>query len=96
MPVSLHKYYKRDRKLILTRYKKLKNENKQACDLMLQYSEDLRLAHHMKEWFSDICQMESYHQQQREFDDWIANAQNCGFKESEDCANTYRAGAKKS
>ena len=55
MPVSLRKYYKRSRKLILTRYKKLKDENKQACDLMLHYSEDLRLAHHMKEWFYDIC-----------------------------------------
>mgnify|MGYP003182338439 CR=1 FL=1 len=58
MPVSLRKYYKRSRKLILTHYKKLKDENKQACDLMLHYSEDLRLAHRMKEWFYDICQME--------------------------------------
>lgn len=37
MPASLRKYYKRSRKLILTRYRKLKDENKQACDLMLQY-----------------------------------------------------------
>ena len=71
MPVSLRKYYKRSRKLILTRYKKLKDENKQACDLMLHYSEDLRLAHRMKEWFYDICQMEAYRQQQREFDDGL-------------------------
>ena len=91
MPVSLRKYYKRSRKLILTRYKKLKDENKQACDLMLHYSEDLRLAHRMKEWFYDICQMEAYRQQQREFDDWIANAQGCGIKEFEACAKTYRA-----
>lgn len=90
MPVSLRKYYKRSRKLILTRYKKLKDENKQACDLMLHYSEDLRLAHRMKEWFYDICQMEAYRQQQREFDDWIANAQSCGIKEFEACAKTYR------
>lgn len=60
MPASVRKYYKRSRKLILTRYKKLKSENKQACDLMLQYSDDLRLAHMMKEWFYDICQLESY------------------------------------
>ena len=91
MPVSLRKYYKRSRKLILTRYKKLKDENKQACDLMLHYSEELRLAHRMKEWFYDICQMEAYRQQQREFDDWIANAQSCGIKEFEACAKTYRA-----
>ncbi len=43
MPASLRKYYKRSRKLILTRYRKLKDENKQAYDLMLQYSHDLRL-----------------------------------------------------
>lgn len=91
MPSYLRNYYKRSRKLILTRYKKLKDENKQACDLMLQYSEDLRLAHRMKEWFYDICQMEAYRQQQKEFDDWIANAQSCGIKEFEACAGTYRA-----
>lgn len=66
MPVSLRKYYKRSRKPILTRYIKLKDENKQACDLMLQYSGDLRLAHRMKEWFYNICQMKAYRQQQRE------------------------------
>jgi transposase len=35
MSASLRKYYKRSRKLILTRYDKLKDENKKACDLML-------------------------------------------------------------
>lgn len=40
MPDSLRKYYKRSGKLILTCYKKLKAENKQACDLMLQYNDD--------------------------------------------------------
>ena len=91
MPSSLRRYYKRSRKLILTRYKKLKDEDRQACNLMLLYSEDLRQAHRMKEWFYDICQMEAYRQQQREFDDWIADAQGCGIKEFEDCARTYRA-----
>ena len=65
MPASLRKYYKRSRKLILTRYRKLKDENKQACDLMLQYSDDLRLAHMMKEWFYDISNLESYRKQQQ-------------------------------
>ena len=55
----------------------LKDEKKQACDLMRLYSEYLRLAHYMKEWFYDICQMKAYRQQQREFDDWIANTLNC-------------------
>lgn len=63
MPASLRKYYKWSQKLILTCYKKLKNENKQACDLMLQYGDALRLAHMMKKWFYDICQLESYRKQ---------------------------------
>lgn len=90
MPVTLRKYYKRSRKLILTRYHKLTEESKQACDLMLQYSEDLRLSHRMKEWFYDICQMKEYARQRKEFDDWIANAQSCGIEEFVACAKTYR------
>ena len=34
--------------------------------------------------------IDAYSQQQREFDDWITNALNCGIKEFEDCARTYR------
>lgn len=91
MPASLRKYYKRSRKLILTRYKKLKAENKQACDLMLQYNDDLRLAHIMKEWFYDISQLHSYRKQQQEFDDWISNARGCGIKEFEKRAKTFQS-----
>lgn len=35
MPVSLRKYYKHSRRLILERYDKLKDERKKECDLML-------------------------------------------------------------
>ena len=90
MPITLRKYYKRSRSLILTRYHKLKDENKKACDLMLQYSDDLRLAHSMKEWFYDICHMTSYRKQQEEFDDWILNARHCHIPEFEKCAQTYQ------
>lgn len=45
MPVNFQKYYRRIRKLILACYRNLAEENKQDCDLMLQYGDDLRLAH---------------------------------------------------
>ena len=90
MPVSLRKYYKRSRKLILTRYDKLKDENKKACDLMLFYNDDLRKAHMLKEWFYRICQNPKYSIQRTEFYDWIKNAESCGIKEFETCAATYR------
>lgn len=90
MQPSLRKYYKRSRKLILTRYEKLKDENKAACDLMLQYNDDLRKAHRMKEWFYDICHTTAYRQQQQEFDAWIREAEKSGIAEFENCAATYR------
>ena len=87
---SLRKYYKRSHKLILTRYSKLKDENKKACDLMLQYNDDLRLAHKLKEDFYDICQCEQYKKQRLDFWDWIKIAETCGIAEFEKCAATYR------
>ena len=45
MPATLRKYYKRSRKLILSPYHKLSDENKKACDLMFLYNDDLRAAH---------------------------------------------------
>lgn len=62
MPATLRKYYKRSRSLILTRYDKLKGENKKAYDLMLLY-----LAHFLKEWFYRICQNPKYSEQRKEF-----------------------------
>lgn len=90
MSVSLRKYYKRSRKLILTRYEKLKDENKKACDLMLLYNDDLRVAHHLKEWFYNICQSEKYSYQRSEFWEWVKTAEKSGIPEFESCAKTYR------
>jgi Transposase and inactivated derivatives len=87
---TLRKYYKRSRKLILTRYSKLKDENKKACDLMLLYNDDLRLAHKLKEWFYEICQNNSYTYQRTEFWSWVKNAESSGIKEFETCAKAYR------
>jgi len=90
MPADLRKYYKRSHKLILTRYHKLKDENKKSCDLMLQYNDDLRLAHSLKEWFYEICQNPKYSYQRTSFWDWIKNAESSGILEFETCAKTFR------
>jgi transposase len=89
MSASLRKYYKHSHKLILTRYEKLKDENKKACDLMLHYNDDLRKAHMLKEWFYHICQSSKYSVQRMEFYEWIRNAERCGIPEFEKCAATY-------
>lgn len=94
MPYDLRKYYKRSRKLILTRYHKLKDENKKAVDLMLLYNDDLRLAHSLKEWFYDICQSDKYSYQRTAFSDWIKRAEDSGIPEFIQCAATYRRWSK--
>ena len=90
MPARLRKYYKRSRTLILTRYHKLKDENKAACDLMLLYNDDLRLAHYIKEKFFEICQNPKYSEQRKEFFEWISTAEQSQLPEFEKCAETYR------
>jgi len=90
MPANLRKYYKRSRKLILTRYSKLKDENKKACDLMLLYNDDLRLAHYLKEWFYEICQSKKYSYQRTAFWDWVKAAEKSGIPVFEKCAKTFR------
>ena len=94
MPASLRKYYKRSRRLILTRYNKLKDEAKKSCDLMLHYNDDLRLAHSLKEWFYEICQNPKYSEQRHDFYEWIKCAEKSGLVEFQKCAATYRNWAK--
>lgn len=72
------------------RYFKLKDENKQACDLMLLYNDDLRKAHFLKEKFYEICQNPKYSEQRKDFFQWIKMAENSGIPEFEKCARTYR------
>ena len=90
MPADLRKYYKRSKALILTRYHNLKDENKDACDLMLLYNDDLRKAHFLKEKFYEICQNTKYSEQRKDFFDWIKIAETSGIKEFEEVAKTYR------
>ena len=94
MTATMRKYYKRSHKLLLTRYHKLKEENKKACDLMLLYNDDLRLAHWLKERFYDLCQDTKYSRQRKDFYDWIKIAESSGLKEFEKCADTYRRWSK--
>lgn len=76
MPVSLIEHYKLSHKLILTSYKKTKNENKHDCNLMFQHNDGLRLKHIIKKNFYDIIQIKSYRKQQ-DFNNCIFSAKRC-------------------
>lgn len=94
MPARLREYYKRSRTLILTRYHKLKDDEKAACDLMLLYNDHLRRAHFFKEKFYEICQNTKYSEQRKDFFDWIKAAESSAIPEFEKCAKTYRTWSK--
>jgi len=63
MSETLRRYYKRSRHIITARKSNLSEENKAALNLMLEYSEDLRKAHLIKELFIKLLDEKSYSQQ---------------------------------
>ena len=63
MSKTLRKYYKRSRHIITARKSYLSEENKAALNLMLEYSEDLRKAHFIKELFIKLLDETSYSKQ---------------------------------
>ena len=67
MTPTLRKYYKRSKTLIHKRYDSLNQEEKEACDVMLLYNDDLRKSHYLKEWFYKICQEKKYSVQREQF-----------------------------
>lgn len=90
MLVSHRRYFKRSRSLILRRYNTLSKDEKEACELMLYYNDDLRQAHYLKEKFYDLCQETKYSIQREAFRDWIRMAEQSSLKEFQHCARTYR------
>ena len=90
MPVKLRKYYKNSKLLLLKPYDTLNDEQKERCDLMLLYNDELRKSHFLKEWFYKICKERQYSITRAEFTNWIKNAESSGIKDFEDVAATFR------
>lgn len=87
---SLRKYFKRSKRLILKRSEKLKPDEKEALDLMLLYSEDLRQAYKLKEAFYTICQDTRYSVQRKDFYEWIKYAEQVDLLEFKACITALR------
>ena len=90
MRPTLRKYYKKSRKLMLSRYETLSEENKKACELMFLYHDDLRRAHRLKEKFFGICDEKRYSVIRKDFKDWIQIAESAGLPEFEACIKAFR------
>ena len=90
MRPELRRYYKKSRKLMLSGYEKLSEENRKACDLMLLYHDDLRRAHWLKEKFFGICEEKRYSVVRKDFKDWIRLAESSGIPEFKACVGAFR------
>ena len=87
---SLRKYYKRSKSLITKRKSKLSNDNRAALEWMLEYSEDLRKAHFIKELFVDILDENAYSKQRTLFSEWLREVENSGIEEFKVAITAFR------
>lgn len=86
---SLRKYFKRSRSLILKHKSQLKRHEKEALDVMLTYSDDLRQAYNLKEKFYELCGESNFEKQKVLFGNWILYAQNTRLKEFDACITAF-------
>ena len=85
----LRKYFKRSKSLILKHRSELKSHEKEALDVMLTYSDDLRQAYNLKEKFYELCGESNFEKQKVLFGKWILYAQNTRLKEFNACITAF-------
>ena len=91
LPRAERKYFKHSRKLLLSRYDKLKDE-KQKEELnyiLINYSEDLRIAYREKEEMLKIIQMTDKVKAIESLNNWVKRNLECGIPALQNCAKTY-------
>ena len=91
LPRAERKYFKHSRKLLLSRYDKLKDE-KQKEELnyiLINYSENLRIAYREKEEMLKIIQMTDKVKAIENLNNWIKRNLECGIPALQNCAKTY-------
>lgn len=90
LPDDRRKYFKHSRRLLLRRWNKLDDYERQQVNVMLYESPELSQAHYLKELLYRIIDADSPDAACKYFSDWILNADDCGLAPFEKCAATYR------
>ena len=91
LPRAERKYFKHSRKLLLSRYDKLKDE-KQKEELnyiLINYSENLRIAYREKEEMLKIIRMTDKAKAIENLNNWVKRNLECGIPALQNCAKTY-------
>ena len=91
LPQTERKYFKHSRKLLLSRYDKLKEEKqKEALNyILINYSEDLRIVYREKEEMLKIVQIENKKQAKERLNAWIKRNLESDILALKGCAQTY-------
>ena len=82
------KYFKKSRFLLMKRFDKLTDEQKQQVNIMLYVSPSLSTAHFYKEDFLKILDCEDRDSAKKAMSEWIDSALDCGLPRFKKCANT--------
>lgn len=93
LPKSERKYFKHSRKLLLSRNSKLKtDEQKEELSyILINYSEDLRIAYTEKEELLDILHSkDSYQIKVEQFSKWVKRNLESSIPQLQQCAKTYQ------
>lgn len=90
LPSDRRKYFKHSRRLLLKRWDKLTDYERQQVNVMLYASPELSQAHYLKELLYRITDADSPDTACKYFSEWILNADSCGLIPFEKCASTYR------
>jgi transposase len=92
LPKEEKRWFRRSRRLLLTRKHKIKREEdlEQLNYMLINFSEDLRIAYREKETFLDILHSsDSYDIKAKLFNDWICRNLNSPVEELVSVAKTY-------
>ncbi len=82
------KYFKRSKSLLTKRFEFLKDDEKAQVNVMLYKSENIRLAHMLKEDFLKILECNNRIKAKKKLTEWIMYAQGSRLKSFEKCATT--------
>ena len=85
MHPSKRKYFKRSRKLLLTHQNKLNEEGLLALEVMLQQSEDLAVAYHLKELFYEFMASKDRQSAVKKLQHFLLAAQASNLSEFKPC-----------
>lgn len=91
LPRNERKYFKHSRKLLLSKYENLKTK-KQKEDLnyiLINYSEDLRIAYREKEEMLEIIRMEDKNKATEKLNNWVKRNLESHILALKNCAKTY-------